>query len=378
MLEFGVDCAKNYADLFAGRVALVTTPTGRNSQGESTIDVLRRFCDLRLLLAPEHGIRGNRAAGETFDSETDIETGLEVLSMYSGTSKRLPREAFARVDTIVYDIQDVGSRYYTYLSTLKLLIEDCALYGKRLVVLDRPNPLGDRVEGIQMQRDLMSFVGCHPIPVCYGLTCGEFSRMVKTEENWDCDLHVVPCAGLHRKFTFYDWGKAWLRPSPNIPDFETALLYPGMCLIEGTNLSEGRGTSAPFATIGAPFIDGENLCAAFQELNLPGIAAEAVKFTPNTSKFTGDRCSGIRFHVEDPAIVCPTVLGIRLLELLCKLYPDKMEWIPGELGIPFVSQLAGHREFEKRVWNSDALIARAEQESIAFRKRKKQFEIYPE
>lgn len=375
-MSFGVDCAGEYADLIIGRTALVTSASGCNSKGESTVDVLRKLCDLRLLLAPEHGIRGNRAAGETFGTERDPETGLEVLSMYSGVSKRMPREAFDQVDTIVYDLQDVGCRYYTYLSTLKLLVEDCAAFGKRLVVLDRPNPLGDRVEGIQMRQDLISFVGCHPIPVCYGLTCGEFARMVQNEEKWDCDLHIVPCTGLHRNETFREWGKNWVRPSPNIPDFETALLYPGACLIEGTNISEGRGTLNPFATIGAPFVDGKRLCSAMSELNLSGISAEAVCFTPNASKYAGIRCSGIHLHVEDASILHPTEIGIWLLEVLFKLYPEKMELLPGKSGIPFISQLAGHREFEKSFWNSDTLISRAEQESAVFRKRKKQFEIY--
>lgn len=376
MLSFGVDCLEDNADLLTGRVALITTSTGRNSRGQSTIDVLRQLCNLQLLLAPEHGIRGDRAAGEVFESETDSVTGLEILSMYSGTSKRLPREAFKRIDTIVYDIQDVGCRYYTYLSTLKLLIEDCARYGKRLVVLDRPNPLGDRVEGIQMQRELVTFVGCHPMPVCYGLTCGEFARMVQSEEHWDCDLHVVLCVGLLRKDSFPDWGKGWLPPSPNIPNYETALLYPGVCLIEGTNLSEGRGTSAPFATIGAPFVNGQVLCAAFEELKLPGIWSEPIRFTPSASKYKGELCSGIRLHVEDAATLRPTNVGIYLLDVLHNLYPAQVEWLPGEAGIPFVSQLAGHREFEKWNWNSESLIARAEQDRIIFQKRKKQFEIY--
>lgn len=229
-----------------------------------------------------------------------------------------------------------------------------------------------------MQRELVNFVGCHPIPVCYGLTCGEFARMVQGEENWDCDLHVVPCAGLRRTDTFPDWGKDWLRPSPNIPNYEAALLYPGVCLIEGTNLSEGRGTSAPFATIGAPFVNGRVLCAAFEELKLPGIRSEPIQFTPSASKYKGELCSGIRLHVEAPAVFHPANAGIYLLDVLHNLYPDQVKWLPGEAGIPFVSQLAGHREFEKWNWSSESLIARAEQDGIAFQKRKKQFEIYQE
>lgn len=376
MLKFGVDRAAEFSDLFTGRVALVTSPTGRNSAGQSTASVLRQICNLQLLLAPEHGIRGDRAAGEVFGADVDDETGLRVLSMYTGGSKRLPKEAFDCTDTLVYDIQDVGCRYYTFISTLKALMEDCAAYGKRLIVLDRPNPLGSRVEGSILRRDMQSFVGCHTLPVCYGLTCGEFARMVNAEENCGCDLHVIPCTGLDRTMTFPDWQRPWVKPSPNIPDYETALLYPGTCLIEGTNLSEGRGTDAPLIQIGAPFVDGDVLCREFQALGLPGVTGSAVQFTPQSSKHAGVACGGIRFHVTDAAALRPTELGIRLLKLLQTLYPKEMTWLPGENGVPFVSWLAGHRELEKPDWDADALIRTAEAEREEYLTRADAFRIY--
>lgn len=372
MLRYGVDRASEFARLFTGRTALITSPTGRDSLGRSTSEVLRGICDLRLLLAPEHGIRGNRAAGEEFGAETDEETGLPVLSLYSGSSKRLPEEAFSLADTIVYDIQDVGCRFYTFISTLKLLIEDCAIHEKRLIVLDRPNPLGDRVEGSLLLPEMASFVGCHDIPVVYGLTCGEFARMAAAECHWDCDLHIIPCEGWTRNMTFPAWEKDWIKPSPNIPDYQTALIYPGTCLIEGTNLSEGRGTSAPFATIGAPFVDGELLC---RRLNIPGLQIEPVRFTPTTSKFAGTECNGIRLRITDEAAFHPTEFGLRLLHLLMTLYPNDLTLTPGE-GLPFLSQLAGHREFEKPDWSPEDLIAAARKDCEAFRERKKKFQLY--
>lgn len=376
MLKCGVDRAEDFADLFAGRVALVTSPTGVTSQGEATAQLLRRICNLKLLLAPEHGIRGNRAAGEEFGGETDPETRLEVMSLYSGASKHLPEAAILGADTFVYDIQDVGCRYYTFISTLKNMLEDCAKYGKRLIVLDRPNPLGDRTEGSVLQPEMISFVGCHEIPVCYGLTCGEFAGMLNAQAGFPCDLHVIPCTGWDRTETFSRWGTDWIRPSPNLPNFEAALLYPGTCLIEGTNLSEGRGTVAPFATIGAPFVDGTLLCRELEERNCPGITVEPIRFTPAASKHQGIPCGGIRLHVTDETQLESTALGIHLLDILRSLYPKETELLPGAKEIPFLSWLAGHREFEKANWNASDLIDSARKQAADFYIKKQAYHLY--
>ncbi len=193
MVLFGVDQVHLFSHLFAGRTALLTNPTGRTVTNQSTVQILQKCCDLRLLLAPEHGIRGDKAPGALFEDERDEESGLPVRSLYSPGSKRLSQEILAQFDTLVYDIADVGCRYYTFISSLRYCIADCAAAGKRLVVLDRPNPLGDRVEGSLMEQELMSFVGCYRLPVCYGLTCGELAQMLNADEFWGCDLHIVPC-----------------------------------------------------------------------------------------------------------------------------------------------------------------------------------------
>lgn len=374
MLTYGADHAAGQAALFAGRTALVTSPTGRNSRGQSTAHVLQQFCDLRVLLAPEHGLHGSHAAGESFGRECDPETGLEVLSMYTGSSKRMAPEALRQLDTIVYDIQDVGCRYYTFISTLKILLEDCAAQGKRLIVLDRPNPLGNRIEGCLLQPENASFVGCYPIPVCYGLTCGEFARMVNAEQQLGCDLHIIPCQGWSREQAFPAWGIQWQKPSPNIPDFQTALLYPGTCLIEGTNLSEGRGTQAPFALIGAPFVDAR-LYDAMAALHLPGVAVHPAEFTPTASKHAGSLCRGIRLQITDESRLCPTALGIHLIRILMNLYPGELRLLPGE-GMPFLSQLAGHRQMELPSWDADSLIRQAEADAQAFRDRAQRYYLY--
>ena len=378
MVLYGADRAQEYRDVFEGRVALLTGPSGRTSDNRPTIDVLKECCNLQLLLAPEHGVRGDKAAGALFEDEIDRESGLTVRSLYTKTSKRLSQETLSLFDTLVYDMADVGCRYYTFLTTLRYCIEDCAAAGKRLVVLDRPNPLGDRVEGGLLQPEVMSFVGGYQMPVCYGLTCGELAVMMNEELDCHCDLQIVPCGGLTRQMTFRDWGHCWVMPSVGIPRFETALLYPGTCLIEGTNLSEGRGTADPFGILGAPFIQAEEFARRFRAMKLPGVEATPVYFTPTASKHQGVLCGGIQLHIMDEKALRPVELGVRLLDLLRRMYPDDFAFLPPvrQDGKRFISLLAGHREFEAPNWNADTILARYEAESKAFQTRKKRYERY--
>lgn len=378
MLKFGIDHIKDYVHLLSGRVALITTPSGRTMDNESSIEALGRVCDLRLLLAPEHGVRGDKPAGALFDDQIDEDSGLPTMSLYTEGSKRLSQKALDRFDTLVYDIQDVGCRYYTFLTTLRYLVEDCAKAKKRLVVLDRPNPLGDRVEGGLMDMANESFVGGYAIPVCYGLTCGEYAAMVNGEEGCGCDLHIVPCSGLTRTMTFRDWNRYWIMPSLGIPRYETALLYPGTCLIEGTNCSEGRGTADPFAIVGAPFIRAEAFSKAFNDLCLHGVVATPVYFTPTASKHQGVLCGGIHIHIVDEAALESVRLGVKLLELLQKLYPDDFRFLDATPEFPrqFITHLSGHREFEQPEWDAERMLARYEAESAAFRQRKAKFHLY--
>lgn len=379
MVLFGADNIGSYQELFTGRVALLTAPSGRTRDNRSTIEVLANHCDLQLLLAPEHGVRGDKPAGALFQDEIDPASGLCVRSLYTGTSKRLSQETLDCFDTLVYDIADVGCRYYTFISTLRYCLEDCAAAGKRLVVLDRPNPLGDRVEGGLMTEECISFVGIYRIPVCYGLTCGELARMMNEELKLGCDLQVVPCSGLTREMTFRDWNHYWIMPSPNVPRFETALLYPGTCLIEGTNLSEGRGTADPFAIIGAPYVDADTLTREFNALGCPGITATPIYFTPTASKHAGSLCGGIHLHIVDEARLEPVAMGVKLLDLLRRLYPQDFQVLKpaGEWAMPILSLLAGHREFETGDWDAEQLLHRYAQESEAFLHRKAAFEYYP-
>ena len=378
MMLFGVDQAEKFSDCFLGRVALLTTPTGRTGDNRSTIEVLKELCDLELLLAPEHGVRGDKPAGALFDNEVDGESGLPVCSLYTGSSKRLSQQLLSRFDTLVYDIADVGARYYTFISTLRYCLEDCAAAGKRLVVLDRPKPLGNRLEGGILQKETQSFVGIYDIPVCYGLTCGELAGMMNREQQIGCDLKVIPCQGLTAQMTFRDWGRPWILPSPNIPRYETALLYPGTCLFEGTNCSEGRGTADPLAIIGAPFIKAEAFTRAFEALHLPGVMGTPIYFTPTTSKHQGRICGGIHLHVMDESLLEPVKIGVMLLDLLRKMYPEEFRFLPPvrEGGKPFISLLAGHRDFEQKDWDPQVILDRYSRESREFENRIRPYRIY--
>ncbi len=378
-MEYGIDRIDQYKKLLSGRIALATAPSGRTSSLQSTIERLQEVCKLQLLLAPEHGVRGDKAAGETFENAVDVPSGLPVMSLYGkNASHHLSKEACESFDTLVYDIQDVGARCYTFISTLKILIEDCAEHGKRLIVLDRPNPLGDAAEGMLLKSETRSFVGCYDIPLRYGLTCGEFAQMVNCEQKYNCDLHIVPCKGWQRQQLFPSLNKVWVMPSLAMARFETALLYPGTCMLEGVNCSEGRGTADPFAILGAPYIDAEKLTARFNALHLSGLIATSLYFTPSASKYAGEMCGGMHLHVTDAERVRPVEMGMRLLALIREMYPNSFCLLPPHMAgdMPFISKLAGHRLFENADWPVDDWVAAAANEAESFAKRKQEYHLY--
>ena len=378
MVKFGIDRVGEYHHLLEGRVALITAPSGRTADNRSSIDRLKEVCDLRLLLAPEHGVRGDKGAGELFEDCIDQPSGLPMMSLYRKGSKGLSSQALELFDTLVYDIQDVGCRYYTFISTLKNAMEDCARANKRLVVLDRGNPLGGRVEGTTLLPDCRSFVGCWALPQRYGLTCGEFAQMVNAEDNIGCDLYVVPCEGLTRSMTFPDWGRLWVMPSLAMPRYETALLYPGTCLFEGTNWSEGRGTADPFAIIGSPGVDADWLSDAFNGLKLEGVVSTPVYFVPSASKHKGETCGGVHLHITDEKALRPVELGYRLLDLARTLFPESFEILPpySEGGKPFISLLAGNRKLECGSWSVEEMLQRQERDCAAFREKAEKYRLY--
>lgn len=378
MVTLGIDNIGQYEHMLKGvRVGLLTNITGRDSRNRSTIDVLGKICNLTALFAPEHGVRGDVGAGETVDTYRDSATGLTVYSLYGSAGKHFSQEMLDAFDVLAYDIQDVGARFFTYISSLYNALTDCAGAGKTLIVLDRPNPLGDLVEGGVLDPAFGSFVGCYPLAARYGLTCGEAALMMNREQKLGCDLRIVPCGGWRRNSLFNQWGCVWQAPSPALMTFDTALLYPGLCLVEGTNLSEGRGTAAPFRIIGGDYVDAEELTEAFNREGLPGVASTPVWFTPTASKRQGKKCGGVVLHVTDWEEVRPVTVGIVLLDVIRKLYPEGYAVLPPyrEGGRPMLALLSGS-DVLLGDWNRDQVLTRFERESREFAERKREFHLY--
>lgn len=379
MVQYGIDSIQEYKkELKDAKVALLTNITGRNSQLQSDIKVLQEICHLTALFGPEHGLKGNIGAGELVGQYRDPDTGIPVYSLYGENGRHFTKEMLEQFDLLVYDIQDVGVRFFTYLSTLRNAMLDCAAAGKKLMVLDRPNPLGGEiVEGNILKDDFRSFVGCCKIPYRYGLTAGEAALMLNQEEKVGCNLQVVPCSGWKRSMIFPEWEKIWIAPSPALMNFESVLCYPGLCLLEGTNLSEGRGTAAPFRIIGADYIDGEDLSQKLNREKLPGVITTPIWFIPTASKFEKVPCSGVVFHVTDSKAFRPVTLGITLLDMIREDYSEKFRILPPikEGKKPMLALLSGDNTLLGD-WNRRELLASYEADSEMFCEKKKKYHLY--
>ncbi|WP_217595286.1 exo-beta-N-acetylmuramidase NamZ domain-containing protein [Cohnella sp. GbtcB17] len=381
MILNGVDNLERYDSLFRGkRLGLITSPTGLSRGFKSTIELLHERYALAALFSPEHGVRGDQDAGGLVETYTDERTGVPVYSLYRCDSKRLTQEMLDAVDMVVYDIQDVGVRYYTFIYTMLYALEDCAKAGKPFVVLDRVNPLGGvEVEGNVLKEGYRSFVGGYPLCVRYGLTAGEVATMANAQQGWGADLHVVRCEGWKRDMLYPDTGRLWIHPSIGIPRFETALLYSGTCLFEGTNLSEGRGTTFPFEMIGAPFIDAERLADEMNGLALPGVFFRPAYFKPSFSKHQGAFCRGVQLHVTDIRAVRPLETGVTLLYAIKRNY-EEFSFLPPvrEGSRPFIDLLGGDDLYRTERAEADApgLLAGFREESRAFGESKAQFHLY--
>jgi uncharacterized protein YbbC (DUF1343 family) len=330
----GVDVlAGNGGDVLRGRkVGLITNHTGRTAAGARTVDVIAAAEGVRLvaLFSPEHGWEGK--VDEKVGDSRDAATGLPVYSLYGET--RVPTDTMlAGIDTLVFDIQDIGCRFYTYVSTMRNCLEAAAQKRLRFVVLDRPNPIGGlRMEGPVLAAARQDFVGAHRIPLRHGMTAGELARMIAGEDGLQVDLQVVPCVGWQRADLWDATGLPWINPSPNMRSLTQALLYPGIGLLEGTNLSVGRGTDTPFEVLGAPWCDGVRLAQRLRAGNLPGVTFVPIAFTPNASKFRGEACSGINVVVTDWRTFEPVRTGIHVACALRELFADgwdhkKLDWL---------------------------------------------------
>jgi uncharacterized protein YbbC (DUF1343 family) len=309
-------------------VALITNHTGQTTQGRSVVDLLHSAPNVKLvsLFTPEHGLRGQD--DDAVSDGVDVATGLPVCSLY-GPRQQPDASQLQEIDLLVYDIQDAGCRFYTYISTLLWCMKAASTTGIGLLVLDRPNPLGGAaVEGPLPDPEKLSFVACHTIPLRHGLTVGELARLFNHELSLNVDLTVEPVRGWQRSMMWSDTLLPWVNPSPNLRSPTQALLYPGAALCEFTNLAVGRGTDTPFQLIGAPWIDGRRLALKLHSQEF-GIAASPVRFVPRARHYEDVMCGGILLEVTDRTRVKPVAFGLRLVLALLDLYPEK--WQPENL-----------------------------------------------
>jgi len=379
---------RRYAPLRGLRVGLVCNPTAVDRRLRHAADLLAAAPGVRLvsLFGPEHGVRGDVQYMAAVLDERDRVTGLPVHSLYGSApeSLRPGPSHLAGLDALVFDVQDVGTRFYTYQATMMLCMEAAAAAGLRFVVLDRPDPVGgSAVEGPALRPGFESFCGMHDIAVRHGMTVGELAGLFRAERGIDVDLEVVPCEGWRRRRSYGETGLPWVLPSPNMPTPDTALVYPGMCLLEGTNLSEGRGTTRPFHLVGAPWLDAAQLARDLEAERLPGVRFRAAGFTPTWDKHAGVLCHGVELHVFDPEAFRPFRTGLACVAVARAQDPDRFAWrtAPYEFveGIPAFDLLCGS-ERERRAIEAGAgwrELARAiAPEERAFARRRTPFLLY--
>lgn len=373
-------------NLRGARVGLVVHPASVNQKLEHAVIVCRRSKKFQLtaLFGPQHGILGqtqdNMVEWEGF---RDPAMGVPVYSLYGKTRKPLP-EMLSNVDALVIDLQDVGARYYTFIWTLELCMQACSEAGKTLVVLDRPNPITGRVtEGPVLDPEFASFVGLRPLPVRHGMTIGELGAYLQDTFHPGLDYRIFPLQGWKRTMWFDETRLPWVMPSPNMPAPDTALVYPGMCLLEGTNISEGRGTTRPFEIFGAPFMHAETLVGLLKEFKLPGVTFRPLSFQPAFQKHFGKLCSGAQIHVTDREKFKPFKTGVAILKAIHNTWPRDFAWKQPpyeyeEITLP-IDILAGTDRLRKDIeaWKDlDEMEKWWKEETKAFEKIRKKYLLY--
>ena len=379
-MHFGIDRLEGdkFTLLSGKRVGLFTNISAVNRDLIPTYELFHRAENIQLvsLLSPEHGLAGAVADGVAVGSTTDTRTGVPVHSLYGDTLA--PTEAMlAEIDVLVCDIQDIGVRYYTFLWTLTHILEACGEHHVPVIILDRPNPLGDKIDGGSLAPHLASLVGRFPIPIQHGMTIGEMARMVNAIWNpHPAELDVIPCDGWKRDYQWSATDRPFVPPSPNMPHFITTVHYPGACLVEGTNLSEGRGTALPFEIAGAPFIDSVSLADTLHRVGLSGAAARPHQFTPTASKFTGETCGGVQIHVTDIAQYRPLEVWLIVLKTIHDTYPAEFSWLA-----PHFDRLIGDDKVRQIIDDGTSIdIVTSEWSSFhqQFRQQRAPFLIYSE
>ncbi len=350
-----------------GKCGLITNHTGVLRDLSSTVDMLENKCNLTALFGPEHGVRGDVQAGEGVVSFTVKNTGLPVYSLF-GDDISESEKALASLNTVIFDIQDVGARFYTYAYTMTDAMKLCAEHGVKFVVLDRPNPLGGiKAEGTILDKQFSSFVGRFPTPTRCGLTIGEFALMMNETENIGCDLTVIPMEGWERNMYYDDTDLVFIQPSPNIPTVDTAFTYIGTCVFEETNISEGRGTTKPFEMIGAPWLESKSVIEKVGKQE--GVILRECSFTPTFSDYENVFCHGIQIHITDRNSFSPFDSGIRLLDAIRKTHKE-FEITPD------ITKLLGTDDIFRPDFNVDTFIAREKEKCAEWQEISKKWYLY--
>lgn len=311
------------------KIGLICNQASVNHKFEHAADLFFEHSEINLtaLFGPQHGIRGDVQDNMIETSHTiDKKTGLPVYSLYSET-REPTAEMLEKVDTLVFDLQDVGCRVYTFIYTMAYAMRACAKYDIKFIVLDRPNPInGKDVEGNLLEKGHESFVGMFPLPMRHGLTVGELSLLFNKEFEIGCDLEVISMDGWKRELFYDETDCPWVIPSPNMPTVDTAVVFPGTVMFEGTKVSEGRGTTRPFELVGAPYFDGQEFAESLKDLNLPGVIFRPTNFLPTFQKHKDTTCSGVFLHVTDRNEFEPVLTGVALIKTAYDLYGEKFEW----------------------------------------------------
>jgi uncharacterized protein YbbC (DUF1343 family) len=380
----GIDVleAQKFAPLAGKRVGLITNQTGINRNRRSTIDLLAHAPGVKLvaLFSPEHGIRG------TFDarvsSTRDEATGLSVYSLY-GESERPTDAMLAGLDVLVFDIQDAGVRFFTYITTMGYSMEAAAAHHIAFYVLDRPDPLGgERIEGPMLDRDRTNFVGYFPMPVRMAMTLGEMARMFNAENKIGCDLHIIRMQNWRRRFWFGDTGLPWVNPSPNLRSPEAGILYPGLEILQAGGVSVGRGTDRPFERIGAPWIHSDAFVNEMNRRSVPGVRFVADRFTPDSGLHAGEMCEGARVVMTDRASLESMRMGIEIAATLAKLDPGNLDvtsGYPGYFDVTKIIALVGNAETIRRLGEGDppaSIVASWKADMETFRKTRAKYLLY--
>jgi uncharacterized protein YbbC (DUF1343 family) len=325
--QTGIDVleAQNFASLRGKRVGLITNQTGVDAQGRRTIDVLAHADGVKLVavFSPEHGIAGKLDA--TVANATDAATGLPIFSLY-GDTKRPTDQMLQGIDTLVFDIQGAGVRFYTFITTMGYCMEAAAKHRIAFFVLDRPDPLGgDRIEGPMLDPSRMSFVGYFRMPLVYGMTLGELAQMFNAENKTGVELHVVEMKNWHRSESYDQTGLTWIPPSPNLRTLNEAFLYPGIEILQPTGVSVGRGTDTPFEVVGAPWIHSDDLLNSLSPRQIPGLRFSAASFTPGSGLYSGQACAGVKLEITDRDAFISVRVGLEIADALHRLYPERFQ-----------------------------------------------------